>query len=95
MASERIKALADDTVFGRNIANYHDFISFCRWYPDLMFDLLKPSKGGINLHLDQRIFLRCDVRFFSMYGDFSRGYGKTYDEVMAAVAVALLYPNMS
>lgn len=76
MASERIKALADDTVFGRNIANYHDFIGFCRWYPDLMFDLLKPQKGGINLHLDQRIFLRCDVRFFSLYGDFSRGYGK-------------------
>lgn len=95
MASERIKALADDTVFGRNIANYHDFISFCRWYPDLMFDLLKPKKGGINLHLDQRIFLRCDVRFFSLYGDFSRGYGKTYDEVLSAVAVAMTYPGVS
>lgn len=95
MASERIKALADDTVFGRNIANYHDFISFCRWYPDLMFDLLKPKKGGINLHLDQRIFLRCDVRFFSLYGDFSRGYGKTYDEVLSAVAVAITYPGVS
>lgn len=95
MASERIKALADDTVFGRNIANYHDFIGFCRWYPDLMFDLLKPQKGGINLHLDQRIFLRCDVRFFSLYGDFSRGYGKTYDEVLSAVAVAMTYPGVS
>lgn len=95
MASERIKKLADDTVFGHNIANYHDFISYCRWYPDLMFDLLKPKTGGINLHLDQRIFLRCDVRFFSMYGDFSRGYGKTYDEFMSAVAVAILFPNIS
>lgn len=95
MASERIKKLADDSLFGKNIANYCDFISWCRWYPDLMFDMLKPETGGINLHLDQRIFLRCDVRFFSLYGDFSRGYGKTYDEVLSAVAVALLYPGVS
>lgn len=95
MASERIKALVDDSIFGRNIVNYHDLISYLRWYPDKLFDLLKPKKGGINLHLDQRIFIRCDVRFFSMYGDFSRGYGKTYDEVMAMVAVAILYPNIT
>lgn len=95
MASERIKKLADDTLFGKNIANYCDFISWCRWFPDLMLDMLKPETGGINLHLDQRIFLRCDVRFFSMYGDFSRGYGKTYDEVLAAVVVALTFPGVS
>lgn len=95
MASERIKNLKDDTVFGRNIANYYDFISWCRWFPDLMLDLLKPAKGGINLHLDQRIFLRADVRFFSMYGCFSRGFGKTYNEFLAAVVVCLLYPDIS
>ena len=95
MASERIKNLADDSVFGKNLANYCDFTSWARWYPDLLFDMLKPTKGGINLHLDQRIFLRCDVRFFSLYGDFSRGYGKTYDEVLSAIAVALLYPGVT
>lgn len=95
MASERIKNLSDDTTFGKNIVGYHDFISYCRFYPDIMLDLLKPSKGGIRLHLDQRIFLRCDVRFFSMYGDFSRGYGKTYDEVLSAVVVCVLFPSVS
>ena len=44
---------------------------------------------------DQRIFLRCDVRFFSLYGDFSRGYGKTFDEVLAAGVVCILYPNVT
>ena len=65
-----------DSVFGKNLHNYYTFISWAKWYPDLLLDLMKPETGGLNLHLDQRIFLRCDVRFMSMYGTFSRGYGK-------------------
>ena len=95
MASERIYALADDSPFGKKLVNYYDLISFFRWYPDLMFDMLKPAKGGINLHLDQRIFLRADLRFFSLYGVFSRGYAKTYDEVLDCIAAAMLYPNIT
>ncbi len=95
MASERIKALADDSPFGKRLVNYYDLISFFRFYPDLMLDMLKPAKGGINLHLDQRIFLRCDLRFLSMYGDFSRGYAKTYDEVLDCCCAAMLYPNIT
>jgi ribonucleoside-diphosphate reductase alpha chain len=95
MASNRIKALANTSEFGKKIVNYYDFISWCRWFPDLMLDMLKPKKGGLNLHLDQRIFLRCDVRFFSLYGDFSRGYAKTFNEVLSAVVVAMLYPNVT
>lgn len=95
MASERIKSLQDESVFGKNLVKYHDMISYFRWYPDLMLDMLSPKKGGIKLHLDQRIFLRCYVRFFSLYGTFPRGYGKTYDEVLAAVCVCLLFPNIS
>lgn len=96
MASERILNIEkeSDSIFGKNLHNYCDFISWCRYYPDLMFDLMRPSMGGINLHLDQRIFLRCDVRFMSMYGTFSRGYAKTYNEVLAMIAVALLFPNI-
>lgn len=95
MASNRIKSLVDDTPFGKRLENYYDLISFFRFYPDLMLDMLKPPKGGINLHLDQRIFLRCDLRFLSMYGDFSRGYAKTYDEVLDCVCAAMLYPNIT
>lgn len=95
VASERIYALADDSPFGKKLVNYYDLISFFRWYPDLMFDMLKPAKGGINLHLDQRIFLRADLRFFSLYGVFSRGYAKTYDEVLDCIAAAMLYPNIT
>ena len=94
MASQRILDLVDDSVFGKNLPNYHDFISWARWYPDLLLDLMKPEKGGIKLHLDQRIFLRSDIRFMSMYGTFSRGYAKTYNEVLAMVVVAILFPNI-
>ena len=83
-----------DSVFGKNLHNYYTFISWAKWYPDLLLDLMKPETGGLNLHLDQRIFLRCDVRFLSMYGTFSRGYGKTFDEVLAMVVVAMLFPNI-
>lgn len=94
MAGQRILDLVDDSVFGKNLPNYYDFISWARWYPDLLLDLMKPEKGGIKLHLDQRIFLRSDIRFMSMYGTFSRGYAKTYNEVLAMVVVAILFPNI-
>ena len=83
-----------DSVFGKNLHNYYTFISWAKWYPDLLLDLMKPETGGLNLHLDQRVFLRCDVRFMNMYGTFSRGYGKTFDEVLAMVVVAMLFPNI-
>lgn len=57
----------------RNLSKYIDFASWMIWYPDLFLDLIKPEEGGINLHSDQRIFLRCALRFFSMYGCFPRG----------------------
>lgn len=76
MASDRISKIAKNSEMGNKLCNYYDFISWARWYPDLLLDIMKPEKGGINLSLDQRIFMRCDVRFFSMYGDFSRGYAK-------------------
>lgn len=96
MASQRILDIEKNSisVFGQHLHNYCDFISFCRFFPDLMFDLMKPATGGINLHLDQRVFLRTDVRFMSMYGTFSRGYAKTYNEVLAMIAVAITFPNI-
>lgn len=95
MASERVKALVDDTHFGKNLVKYYDFISWAKFYPDLLLDMIKPQKGGLNLHLDQRIFLRCAVRFFSMYGDLPRGSGKTFNEILADIVVAILFPNIT
>jgi ribonucleoside-diphosphate reductase alpha chain len=62
--------------FDANFNKWVDFVSFCRFYPDLFFDLITPETGGIRLDLDQRVFLRCLSRFISTYAVFPRGYGK-------------------
>lgn len=94
MTKEQIIALQDDSVFGRNLYKYVEFCSWCRWYPDLFLDLIKPETGGINLHPDQRTYLRCIMRFVSMYGVFPRGWGKTYDEVLAMYLVSIFFPDI-
>jgi ribonucleoside-diphosphate reductase alpha chain len=59
-----------------NLEKYVDFISWARWYPDLFLDLIRPKNGSINLHSDQRMFMRIAMRFLSFYGVFPRGWGK-------------------
>lgn len=61
---------AVNRVFEEHIKQYTELISWMRWYPDLFLDLIKPKTGGINLHFDQRVFLRCICRFVSIYGVF-------------------------
>ena len=39
--------------------------------------------------------MRCDLRFVSMYGTFSRGYAKTYTEVLDDFIVAILFPGIT
>lgn len=64
------------TSFLRNIKKYQDFVSWARWHPDLLLDLIKPESGDIKLHFDQRVYLRAIMRFQSVYGVFPRGWGK-------------------
>lgn len=76
MKREQIEALGNETVFGDKIWNYVEIMSWLQWYPDLFLDLITPERGGIKLHLDQRVYLRCIMRFVSTYGVFPRGWGK-------------------
>lgn len=82
------------SLFEKNRDKFIEFASWMLWYPDLFLDLLKPKEGGINLCADQRVFLRCATRFFSMYGCFPRGFGKTFKEVAALFVTAIRYPNI-
>jgi len=80
--------------FDDNMDKYTEFLSWARFYPDLFLDLIKPKIGALKLHSDQRIFLRSTVRFVSLYGVFPRGWGKTFNEVLAMYVVSVLFPNM-
>ncbi|QWU13391.1 Terminase-like family [Paenibacillus sophorae] len=75
-----------------NIDKYIDLISWCRWNPDLWYDMITPETGGMILDLDQRVFLRSITRFISTYGVFPRGYGKTLKEVMGMIHTAIFFP---
>ena len=94
MLKDRVKKAQNNSVFGKNLYKYVQFCSWARWYPDLFLDLIKPETGGITLHPDQRIYLRCIMRFVSLYGVFPRGYGKTYDEVLAMYLTSLFFPGI-
>ena len=95
-----VKSLNDDQKkeFNHNIKQYSRFISWARWYPDLFLDMLRPKingeLGGINLHFDQRVFLRATMRFFNMYGVFPRAWGKTFCEIAACFCACILYPGV-
>lgn len=94
MTKDQIIKLQDDSVFGRNLYKYVEFSSFVNWYPDLFLDMITPDSGGIKLHIDQRIYLRCILRFCSTYGVFPRGWGKTFDEVLAMYIVGMRFPDI-
>jgi len=80
--------------FTRNLDKYTDFVSWCRWNPDLWWDLITPETGGIRLDLDQRVFLRSLARFTANYGVFPRGYGKTLLELMGMYHTAIFFPDI-
>ena len=92
---KRVLEISDETVFGKNLWNYYQFASWAKWYPDRFIELFKSEESNMQLHYDQRIFMRCDIRFQSMYGVFSRGYAKTYTEVLDDFIVAILNPNIT
>lgn len=80
--------------FLKNLSKWTNFISWALWYPDLFIDLISPEMGGIKLDLDQRIFLRCFTRFYSVYGVFPRGWSKTFLEVLGSYVVSIFTPDL-
>ena len=84
-----------NTNFEKHLDQWTDFCSWARWMPDLFLDLIKPERGGINLHLDQRIYLRAIMRFVSIYGVFPRGWSKTLLEVLAGILTCIFFPGIS
>lgn len=95
LEKERVNAVADDSVFGKHLWNYYQFVSWGRFYPDLFVELFKGQNSNFQFHFDQRVFMRCDMRFMSMYGTFSRGYAKTFDEVLDDIIAAILFPGIT
>jgi ribonucleoside-diphosphate reductase alpha chain len=80
--------------FQKDISKYRYLSNILVFYPDLFLDMITPATGGIRLDFDQRIFFRAITRFYSTYGVFPRGWGKTWSEVLAMFLVAIRYPDV-
>lgn len=93
-AAVEVNGSQEMSVFQKNLNKWTTVVSFYRFYPDLWWDLITPETGGIKLDLDQRVFMRAMSRFYSVYGCFPRGFGKTLIEVMVMIHTAVFYPNM-
>ena len=88
------KGEEENSQFRSNLDKYVDFVSWARFYPDLWLDLIKPQKGGIKLHSDQRTFMRVAMRFLSMYGVYPRGWGKTFNEEIVMFIACVFFPGI-
>ena len=85
---------ATEAYVEKNKDNIRNLRSWALWYPDLFLDLLRPSSGGLRLHMDQRVSMRCDSRFFGYYGCFPRGSSKSLNQILVCIVLCIVYPGI-
>lgn len=84
--------LEQDSFVERNIEKLKALRSWFLWYPDLAFDLLSPSVGGLKLCFDQRVSMRCDSRFAAFHTCQPRGSAKTFGNIWVAIVDSIVLP---
>ena len=82
--------LEQDSFVERNIEKLKALRSWFLWYPDLAFDLLSPSVGGLKLCFDQRVSMRCDSRFAAFHTCQPRGSAKTFGNIWVAIVDSIV-----
>lgn len=68
-------------------------ISFFRFYPDFMLDLLRAKNAEYGLELVQRVMLRVQARYGSSYITGCRGLTKTFITVAGKKIDGVLFPR--
>lgn len=68
-------------------------ISFFRFYPDALLDLLRAKDAQYGLELLQRIFFRIQARYQTTYITGARGATKTFTEIGSKMIDGTLYPR--
>lgn len=79
----------------RNIHKLTELCAFLRFYPDIFYDLITPSTGGIKLDLYQRVMMRVLSRFPENYFCIPRGGSKTLTQIMVCYHTGIMYPNIT
>ena len=68
-------------------------ISFFRFYPDFLLDLLRSPNAPYGLELPQRIMLRVQARYQTTYITGARGITKTFVVMAGKETDGVLYPG--
>lgn len=68
-------------------------ISFFRFYPDFMLDLLRAKNAQFGLELIQRVMLRVQARYNNSYITGARGISKTYIVMLSKTTDGVVYPG--
>ena len=84
--------IGKDDYVNRNLDKLKALRSWFLWYPDLAFDLMSPSIGGLKLCFDQRVSMRCDARFAAFHDCRPRGSAKTFGNVWVAIVDCIVLP---
>lgn len=78
-----------------NLDKYQRIIAYWRMYPDKFVDYmasLNPN-NKFQFYPTQRIILRINMRYRTVYEVFSRGFSKSFMAVLSLMVKAILYPG--
>lgn len=70
-------------------------ISFFRFYPDYLLDLLRAKNAQFGLELIQRVMLRVQARYNNSYITGARGITKTFIVMLSKTTDGVCYPGDS
>ncbi|MFI2856807.1 hypothetical protein ACH6EH_06675 [Paenibacillus sp. JSM ZJ436] len=93
--SSPIQPNDNSNVIARNLHKWAELCAFLRWYPDIFYDMIAPSSGGIKLDLYQRVMMRVLSRFHENYFCIPRGGSKTLTQIMTVYHTAVTYPGIT
>ena len=92
---KQVKVEIDKERIKEDLGYYQKIIAYWRKYPDKFVDYLcslNPD-NQFKFYFSQRIYLRACMRFRNFYAVFSRGFSKSFLEVLSLMLKCILYPG--
>lgn len=68
-------------------------ISFFRWYPDYLLDIIESENSDYSLELPQRLILRAFARYKQTFITGARGLTKTYCVMLSGTLDGIMFPG--
>lgn len=78
----------------KNKDELRKFCSFAKAYPDIFLDMITPKDSNFRLHFYQRLFLRAAMRNKYMFGTFTRGFSKSFLNILVLFLKCIFYPGI-